>query len=109
MSHNKRNELEWTDELPATVGKQPEGDKREVNGVEGPVVDVRRVPPAQRHPLIFDTFAALAPGASFLLINDHDPKPLYYQLAAEHTGQFVWQPLEEGPEVWRIRIGRTTP
>lgn len=106
MSDNKRNQLEWTDEAPATVGRQPQADADQVNGSEGPVVDVRRVAPAQRHPLIFDTFAALAPGDSLLLINDHDPKPLYYQFAAEHTGEFTWDYLEKGPVNWRVRIGK---
>lgn len=39
-------------------------------------------------------------------LNDHDPKPLYYQFEAEHAGQFTWEYLEQGPEVWRVRIGR---
>ena len=30
------------------------------------LLDVRDVPPAQRHPLIFNTFHALAPGESFV-------------------------------------------
>lgn len=42
-----------------------------------------------------------------MLVNDHDPKPLYYQFAAEHTGAFSWEYLEEGPRTWRVRIGRT--
>jgi hypothetical protein len=42
-----------------------------------------------------------------LLTNDHDPKPLYYQLQAESTGQFSWDYLEQGPERWQVRIGRT--
>ena len=71
-----------------------------------PVVDVRFTPPAQRHPLIFGTFEKLAPGQSLVLINDHDPKPLYYQFQAERTGEFTWDYLEQGPEVWRVRIGR---
>jgi uncharacterized protein (DUF2249 family) len=70
------------------------------------IIDVREVPPARRHPLIFETFEALDPGTSFVLVNDHDPKPLYYQLAAEQPGTFTWDYLEEGPEVWRVRIGR---
>jgi uncharacterized protein (DUF2249 family) len=71
-------------------------------------LDVRPEPPAQRHALIFDTFEELEPGSGFVLVNDHDPKPLYYQFAAEHAGQFSWDYLEEGPEVWRVRIARTT-
>ena len=49
----------------------------------------------------------LAPQESFELVNDHDPKPLYYQLEADYSGQFSWDYLEAGPEVWRVRIGRT--
>jgi uncharacterized protein (DUF2249 family) len=44
--------------------------------------------------------------SGFVLVNDHDSKPLYYQFAAEHEGQFSWGYLEQGPEVWRVRIGR---
>jgi uncharacterized protein (DUF2249 family) len=69
-------------------------------------LDVRNDPPARRHERIFETFAQLRPGTAFVLVNDHDPKPLYYQFAAEHAGEVVWQPLEEGPHTWRIRIGR---
>lgn len=70
-------------------------------------LDVRAEIPARRHQLIFDTYRSLTPGEAFELVNDHDPKPLYHQFAAEHAGEFEWTPLEEGPEVWRIRIGRT--
>jgi uncharacterized protein (DUF2249 family) len=68
--------------------------------------DVRGVAPAERHPLIFKTFEALTPGSSFILINDHDPKPLYYQFKAEREEQFTWEYLEEGPQIWRVEIGK---
>jgi uncharacterized protein (DUF2249 family)/hemerythrin-like domain-containing protein len=74
--------------------------------VRSSVLDVCSLPPAQRHELIFQAFAALAPGESFILVNDHDPKPLYYQLSFEYQGQLVWDYLEEGPETWRVRIGK---
>ena len=67
---------------------------------------VRSEPPVRRHAVIFETFDALAPGVGFELVNDHDPKPLYYQLAAEQPGTFTWEYLESGPVVWRVRIGR---
>ncbi len=70
------------------------------------VLDVRQEPPARRHALIFDTFGGLEPGAGFELRNDHDPKPLYYQFAAELPGAFTWDYLEQGPEVWRVRIAK---
>lgn len=69
-------------------------------------LDVSQLPPPQRHPLIFTTFAKLQPGESFILVNDHDPKPLYYQFRFEYEGQFNWEYLEQGPVDWRVRIGR---
>lgn len=69
-------------------------------------LDMRTIAPRDRHPLIFRTFDALAPGGDFELINDHDPKPLYYQFQAERTGLVEWEYLEQGPERWRVRIGR---
>jgi uncharacterized protein (DUF2249 family) len=72
------------------------------------VVDVRSLAPAQRHARIFQLVAELAPGASLLLVNDHDPKPLYYQLEAEHPRQFSWIYHERGPEAWRVEIGKLT-
>lgn len=71
-----------------------------------PKLDVRNEPPARRHDLILGTYKDLEPGAGFELINDHDPKPLWYQFDAEYKDQFTWDYLESGPEVWRVRIGR---
>lgn len=70
------------------------------------VLDIRTIPPGQRHPLIFEQFESLAVDESFVLVNDHDPKPLYYQFQAERTDQFTWEYLEQGPQAWRVRIGR---
>jgi len=72
-------------------------------------LDVRYVAPVDRHPLIFKTFAGLKPGEAFVLVNDHDPKPLYYQFEAEQPNQFSWNYLEQGPQVWRVQIGRLAP
>lgn len=65
-------------------------------------IDVRPIAPRERHPLLFQTFDDLAVGESFELVNDHDPKPLYYQFMAERPGQLGWEYLEEGPETWRV-------
>ena len=69
-------------------------------------LDVRTIIPRERHPLIFNTFRKLGPGDAFLLVNDHDPKPLYYQFQAELGQPFEWEYLETGPEVWKVRIGK---
>ncbi|MDE3101568.1 MAG: DUF2249 domain-containing protein [Chloroflexota bacterium] len=71
-----------------------------------PTLDVRSLAPARRHGVIFETFGALAEGQGFVLLNDHDPKPLYYQFSAEMPGTFSWEYLERGPD-WRVRIART--
>lgn len=71
-----------------------------------PVLDVRSEPHMRRHEMIFSSYHQLAPGTAFELVNDHDPKPLYYQFDAQFPGEFTWDYLEQGPEVWRVRIGR---
>jgi uncharacterized protein (DUF2249 family) len=63
-------------------------------------------PPAQKHKVIFETFNSLQPGEAMLLVNDHDPRPLRYQFEIEHPGTFTWEYLEQGPEVFRVKIGR---
>jgi uncharacterized protein (DUF2249 family) len=69
-------------------------------------IDVRTILPRERHPLIFGSFDALVPGESLLLVNDHDPKPLLYQFQAESRSEFTWDYLENGPEVWKVKIGK---
>ena len=69
-------------------------------------LDVRSLDLAQRHEKIFERIDKLALGASFVLISDHDPKPLYDQLETEYRNQLSWDYLEKGPVVWRVEIGR---
>ena len=40
------------------------------------------------------------------LTNDHDPKPLYYQFLMERENQFTWEYVEEGPDLWKVVIGK---
>jgi uncharacterized protein (DUF2249 family) len=70
------------------------------------VIDVREIPRGQKHPRIFARFSRLAPGESFALVNNHDPKHLRREFEAAHPGAFTWEYEETGPEVWRLRIGR---
>jgi len=64
--------------------------------------------PALKHPTIFIKFDALKQGESFVIINDHDPKPLYYQLLAERGNIFTWEYLEQGPEIWKVYIKKNS-
>lgn len=70
------------------------------------VLDVGEIAPRDRQPAIFDRHAALRAGETFELRNDHDPRPLRYQFETERPGGFTWAPLEAGPTVWRVAIGR---
>jgi len=67
-------------------------------------VDARLYEPKDKHAVIFETFNNLNSGEEMELLNDHDPKPLYYQFSAEYAEKFEWEYLEEGPEVWRVAI-----
>jgi uncharacterized protein (DUF2249 family) len=70
-------------------------------------VDVRTIAPRERHPLIFSTFDGLAAGQAMELVNDHDPKPLYYAVQAQVPNGFTWDYLEQGPDTWRVAITKT--
>ncbi|WP_030899672.1 DUF2249 domain-containing protein [Streptomyces sp. NRRL F-5126] len=72
------------------------------------VIDVREIRHGQRHPRIFARYARLAPGESFTLVNNHDPKPLRREFEATHPGAHTWDYVESGPEVWRVRIGKAS-
>ncbi len=68
-------------------------------------LDVRDVPKPERHPLIFDRFAALPVGNSFTLVNSHDPKHLRQEFERDQPGTYSWEYHERGP-VWRIEVTR---
>ena len=69
-------------------------------------LDVRVIPPREKHPTIFRTFDSLESGQALVIFNDHDPKPLRYQLLAERPESFDWTYEAEGPELWQVRISR---
>jgi uncharacterized protein (DUF2249 family) len=66
--------------------------------------DVRPFPPAVRHEMFYKAFEDIKPGEAFEFVNDHDPKPLYYQMEAESREPFRWEYLDEGPEEWKVRV-----
>jgi regulator of cell morphogenesis and NO signaling len=73
------------------------------------VLDVTVLQPREKHPTIFRRFDSLKGGEHFIIHNDHDPKPLYYQLLGERGNVFKWEYLEQGPEVWQVRLTKMTP
>ena len=68
------------------------------------ILNVTALEPRLKHPRIFEEFDSLTPGDAFIINNDHDPKPLYYQMLAERGQTFRWEYLENGPEVWKVKI-----
>ena len=71
-----------------------------------PTIDVRTMPPFERHPRIFAVLEALKPSQSFVIVSDHEPRPLQYQIQARFPGLFDWTFVEQGPETWRVVITR---
>jgi len=72
-------------------------------------LDVRDLPPAQRHERIFAAYDDLAAGTGFVLVNDHDPKPLYHQFEAETGPEFQWEYRQKDPGEFRVLIAKTEP
>ncbi|WP_423999264.1 DUF2249 domain-containing protein [Haloarcula salina] len=46
-------------------------------------LDLREIPPPERHPMIHSAFDALDSGETLQIVNDHEPKPLFYEMQAE--------------------------
>jgi regulator of cell morphogenesis and NO signaling len=68
------------------------------------ILDVTLIEPKLKHPTIFQKFDELKEGESFTIKNDHNPKPLHYQLLAEKGKIFDFIYEEKGPEVWIVKI-----
>jgi uncharacterized protein (DUF2249 family) len=71
--------------------------------------DVRRIPCRVKHTQIFQRWADLPVHSYFVLINDHDPVPLYYQFEALFKGAFTWEYLVDGPTEYHVKITRLAP
>ena len=66
--------------------------------------DVREIPCRVKHGQIFQRWLNLPVGGFFVLVNDHDPVPLYYQFAAQFPGAFTWEYLVRGEDEFHVRI-----
>lgn len=69
-------------------------------------LDVRTLAHGSRHDVIFDNLQRLEPGETFVILNDHDPKPLRYQTESLWPDTYTWDYLESGPVEWRVAITR---
>jgi regulator of cell morphogenesis and NO signaling len=70
------------------------------------VLNAAQLEPHTKYPTIFSHFDSLNGGEAFEVVEDHDPKPLYYQLLAIRGNVFTWQYKQEGPEWWKVQIAK---
>lgn len=70
------------------------------------ILVVPELEPRLKHSTIFARFAAVPEGGSLIIVNDHDPKPLYYQMLGQLGNVFIWEYLEQGPQWFQIKITR---
>lgn len=90
------------------ITKEKQGGDETENITVVKEFDVRPFHPAKRHDMVFQTFDEIKPGEAFIFTNDHDPKPLYYQIEAESNQPFKWEYLESGPEQWVVKVMKTS-
>jgi uncharacterized protein (DUF2249 family) len=69
-------------------------------------LDVRPMPHGSRHEEIFGRLERLGRGEALVIVNDHDPKPLRYQLDALWPSAFDWSYETGGPGLWKVTIAR---
>ena len=72
--------------------------------LENNFINVTLIEPKLKHPTIFRVFDDLKSGESLTIHNDHDPKPVYYQLLGERGDIFTWEYLENGPDWWDVKV-----
>ncbi|RME12577.1 MAG: DUF2249 domain-containing protein [Aquificota bacterium] len=76
------------------------------NFLEKETIDLRPIEHGLRHPLVMKKFSELTEREAFLIINDHDPLPLYFQMAITFPKRVGWEYVEHEKDFWKIRIGR---
>ncbi len=96
--------LFWAENLPVHATLKEEKKMGEQKSVED--LDLRSMPVFKRHDKIFQTWDTLQPGQTLRIINDHDPKPLWYQFEVEYKGKYEWEYEQKGPEDWIVKIKR---
>ena len=63
-------------------------------------LDMRSVPLLERQARFMSAWKQMPVGALLRLINDREPRPLYYLFQATQRGRFEWCYEKEGPEEW---------
>ncbi len=60
--------------------------------------------PSDGRERVFEAFDGLRAGQSVELVTSYDPKPFFDEFRQKYSGGFHWWRLEQGPELWRVKI-----
>jgi uncharacterized protein (DUF2249 family) len=88
------------------------GDRPAADAAAAPLLsvdarlDVRSLPHGERHARVLAAVDALPGDGALVLIAPHAPRPLLAEIDARYPGQIDTQWLQDGPEVWQIRLHR---
>lgn len=72
-----------------------------------PELDVRTIPHAIRHATVFGALQSLTPAQAMILTAHHNPLPLLAQVEDMFDGRIEVSYLEEGPDVWKLKMLNT--
>jgi uncharacterized protein (DUF2249 family) len=73
-------------------------------GADERVINVADIDPQHRHAILFRLFEHLSPDQSLQIVVDHNPRRLRLQLEARFGSRGGWSYLEQGPDLWRVRL-----
>ena len=78
--------------------------------IPGDALDLRGVPPEERHDRVAAAFEPLGPGEEFVLVSDRDPspvRPVLADLAGVEPGAFeTFRLRQPNPETWMLHVTR---
>ena len=75
-----------------------------MNEIAERVIEVADIEPRFRHSIIGQLFQHLEPGHCLQIVVDHDPQRLRFHLNLSFGSICEWSYLEQGPDVWRVRL-----
>jgi len=108
LAPGRPHRLEATEDSRLLVSMIKQSDASAWNALapSGRTLDLRQTPRERRHSTVFYAFDNLAVGESFLLVNDHDPKPLHAQMEQLRPDELAWEYEVQGPYEFRIKVSR---
>lgn len=69
-------------------------------------LDLREVPPAEQNLRVLQAMESIRPGTIFLVLDNKEPKEIRKQLDHYFEGRFRWKLLQEGPDLWVVKIAK---